>query len=124
MAAAHREYPHLAVGGPIQMSTMIPFRYSGFWDVPRHILLNYQDTWLFLYSRFDESLDEYSDSYLIYRLPDSLGPRLENESWAFVFDMLHDCIGTLKVHDITFDETRRNTLDSKSLENLEMFQKD
>ena len=106
-----------------EMSPMIPFRYSGFWDVPRHILLNYQDTWLFLYSGFDESLDEYSDSYLVYRLHDSVGPRLEKESWAFVYDMLHDCIGTLKVQDIGFDETRRSTLNSKCLADLDLFHK-
>jgi hypothetical protein len=105
------------------MSAMIPFRYSGFWDVPRHILLKYRDTWLFLYSEFVENLDEYSDIYAVYRLPTSVGPRLEKESWGFVFDMMLECIGSIKVQDISFDETRRKMLDPKCLDSLDQLEK-
>ena len=104
------------------MSAMIPFRYSGFWDVPRHILLNYRDTWLFLYREFDDSLDEYSESYAVYRLPDSIGPRLEKENWSFVYELGLECIGKIKVLDVVFDETRRKMLDSKCFDNLDQLQ--
>jgi hypothetical protein len=103
------------------MSAMIPFRYSGFWDVPRHILLRYRDTWLFLYSAFDDDLDDYSETYAVYRLPPSIEPRLETESWGFVFEMTDDCIGTIKVKDVRFDDTKRASLEPSCLEELDQF---
>ena len=102
---------------------MIPIRYSGFWDVPRHILLKYRNTWLFLYCAFDEDLDDYSETYAVYRLPDSIEPRLEKESWGFVFEMMADCIGTIRVQDVRFDETLRAMLDPSCLDQLSRLSK-
>ena len=48
---------------------MIPFRYGGFWDVPRYILLRYRGKPLLLESPFDENLDEYPDDFAVYELP-------------------------------------------------------
>lgn len=98
---------------------MIPFRYSGFWDVPRHILLKYRDTWLFLYSGFDDDLDDYSESYAVYRLPPSIERRLEKESWCFVYEMTADCIGTIRVEDVKFDDTKRAMLDPSCFDVLD-----
>jgi hypothetical protein len=99
---------------------MIPFRYSGFWDVPRHILLKHRDTWLFLYCAFDEDLDDYSETYAVYRLPPSIETRLEKESWGFVYEMTNDYIGTIKVQDVRFDDTRRITLDPICLDGFDL----
>ena len=105
------------------MSSMIPFRYSGFWDVPRYILLKYREAWLFLYCGFDDDLDDYSESYEVYRLPPSIEPRLEKESWAFVYEMMGDCIGKIKVQDIRFDETKRKMLDPMCFDSLDELRK-
>lgn len=105
------------------MSVMIPFRYSGFWDIPRHILPKYRDTWLFSYCGFDENLDDYSDSYAVYGLPQSIEPRLEKESWGFVYEMAVDCIGAIKVQDIRFDETKHGLLDPSCFYELDQLRR-
>jgi hypothetical protein len=48
---------------------MVEFQYGDFCDVPRFIILKYRDTLFLLRSAFDEELDEYPDSYSVYRLP-------------------------------------------------------
>src|SRR5215469_9430106 len=45
------------------LAEIIPFRYAGFWDVPRYILLRYRDRTLLLQSPFDDSTDEYPNFY-------------------------------------------------------------
>ena len=66
------------------MADMIPFRYGGFWDVPRYIVLRYRDGLLYVQSAFDEELDDYPDNYSVYKIPTSAEPSIEEGSWEFL----------------------------------------
>jgi hypothetical protein len=52
--------------GEYAMAEMIPFRYDGFWDVPRFILLRYGGKVLSLQSHFDDDLGDYPDACSVY----------------------------------------------------------
>ena len=53
------------------MSPMTKFRYVDFYDVPRTIVLCFQNRCFLLQSAFNDELDEYEKEYSIYPLPDS-----------------------------------------------------
>lgn len=101
------------------MSEMIPFRYAGFWDVPRYLLLKYRGTSLYLFSEFDEAPDEYSESYWVYHVPAFLEPRLHEKDWGGICNMKLECLGTIKVQDVHFDESKRKMLDSECFDRIE-----
>ena len=47
---------------------------SGFYDVPRTIILLVRKKWILLQSAFDEDLDDYAPEYSVYLLPSSFEP--------------------------------------------------
>jgi len=100
------------------LAEIIPFRYSGFWDVPRYILLNYREKTLLLQSPFDESIDEYPDVYSVYQVPDAISQSAVGGDWV-ILDGAELCfIGKIPISTIAFDPTKRCTLDSSCLEGL------
>jgi len=48
---------------------MVPFKYGGFWDVPRNILLVYRDRVFLLESYFNEEKDDYDENYTVSEFP-------------------------------------------------------
>ncbi len=100
------------------MTRMVPFRYSGFYDVPLGIVLRYHDRLFLLLSEFDEERDEYSESYSVYVLPDAVEKQIERGSWHFIGEGEKQYIGEVKVAEIKFDETKRKELDASVLDRL------
>jgi len=98
------------------MSLMIPFRYVDFYDVPRTLILRIHDRWLLLQSAFDEELDDYEKEYSVYYLPDSFKPPEDSSSWEFIEELKLECIGKVPVDSIQFDNTKRKTLDTATLQ--------
>jgi hypothetical protein len=100
---------------------MIPFRYSGFWDVPRFVHLNYRGRSLLLLSVFDEAVDEYPDHYTVFEVPEDVVGGSELKWWwdgggegrgDFV------AIGTVAISDVQFDETKRKLLAPSFLDGI------
>lgn len=94
---------------------MIPFRYFSFWDVPRSILLRHRGRLLYLRSAFDEELDEYPVSYVVYALPDSVEAEAANGVWTFL-NSLGPELGRVPITAVEFDPTRRKFLDDVVLD--------
>ena len=69
---------------------MIPFKYLGFYDVPRCIAVHHGGNLLLLESVFDEKIDDYSDNYSVYVLPDSVEDLLQSASWEFLGSSHHN----------------------------------
>ena len=99
-------------------AVMVPFRYGGFWDVPRSIVLRYRRTLLLLHSPFDDELDEYPDVYSVYELPEAVLPSLAAGSWSFLEGTPLKQLGTVKIKDVKFDPTRHARLDATVLDPL------
>jgi len=96
------------------MPEMTPFKYGGFYDVPRCISLQYRGLHFLLQSWFDEENDEYPDTYSVSIVPGSA-------------DVLAPCspeflsvtmtpLGYLPIADVIFDATKRKDLDASVLE--------
>jgi hypothetical protein len=94
---------------------MTDFRYVDFYDVPRTILLRFQNKWLLLQSAFDEKLDEYENEYCIYPLPDSFEPVQSGSPWKFLEELELNCIARVPVNSVQFDSTKRKQLETSVL---------
>lgn len=94
------------------MGRMIPFRYGGYWDVPRYILLRYRGKALLLESPFDEDLDEYPDDFAVYELPSQTEWSAETLGSWIPEGTPRTLIGHIPISAIRFDPTKRETLDA------------
>lgn len=101
-----------------ELTEIIPFRYGGFWDVPRSILLRYRGMTLLLRSLFDERIDEYPDVYSVYQVPDSISQSVLGGDWALLEGAELRFLGEIPISTVAFDPTKRRTLDSCCLECL------
>lgn len=100
------------------LAEIIPFRYGGFWDVPRYILLQYRERTLLLQSLFDESIDEYSNIYSVYQVPDALSQSVLGGDWTHLDNSELRFVGDIPISTVAFDPTKRRALDSSCLDVL------
>lgn len=100
------------------MSTWVEFTYREFFDIPRAVVLRYRDQLYFFDSAFDEDRDDYSDTYMVYRLPVELAPLLDSIPWT---DLQHHgvAVGMVPTTSVMFDPTKRQAIDSEVLERLD-----
>jgi hypothetical protein len=96
------------------MPEMTPFKYGGFYDVPRCISLEYRGFRFLLQSWFDEEIDEYPDMYAVSIVPPlaDVFPPCSPEFLSV--PMTH--IGYLPIADVVFDESKRKGLDASVLD--------
>lgn len=97
---------------------IVPFRYAGFYDVPRYILLSYREKTLLLQSPFDDSIDEYPDVYSVYQLPDASSQSVLGGDWPHLDNAVLHFLGEIPISTVAFDPTKRRTLDSSCLDVL------
>jgi hypothetical protein len=100
------------------MAEMTPFQYVEFYDVPRCIALRYRERLLLLQSAFDEDVDDYTTSYAVYTLPESVKDLLYKGSWEFLSNTPMNCIGHVQIDHVAFDPTKRKELDASCLDGL------
>jgi hypothetical protein len=100
------------------MPKMTPFRYGGFFDVPRCLSLHYGGRRFLLQSAFDEDLDEYPPDYSVYIIPESADDSRPICSPEFLNNTPMDCIGQIPIDEVTFDPSKRKELDASCLDSL------
>jgi hypothetical protein len=100
------------------LAEIIPFRYAGFWDVPRYILLSYRERTLLLQSPFDDSTDEYPNVYSVYQVPDALSQSVLGGDWTHLDKAELRFVGEIPISAVGFDPTKRRTLDSSCFDGL------
>jgi hypothetical protein len=91
----------------------VPFKYAGFWDVPRHLVFAWKGHRVLLESWFDDDLDEYEPQYSIYLLPEDF--EADKNPWR---ESKRRFLGKVDVKSIMFDETKRSWLDPTPLIDL------
>lgn len=92
------------------MAEMIPFRYGGYWDVPRYIHLSYRGRSLLLLSPFEDEVDEWSEHYTVFEVPADVESGSELKWWGEGrSDERKDfvAIGTVAIKDVRFDSLPR-----------------
>jgi len=100
------------------MGEMVEFRYGGYWDFPRTIVLRYRSAIFLLHGLFNEGRDEFPEDYSVYRVPVSTEDALEIESWMFWPNESFEYLGQLPIQSITFDPTQRKALDASILDSM------
>jgi hypothetical protein len=100
------------------MAEMTPFRYGGFYDVPRCLSLRYRERRFLLQSAFDEDLDEYPTDYAVYIVPESVDDSQALCTPEFLSNTPMACIGQIPIDQVTFDPSKRKELDASILDSL------
>lgn len=98
------------------MSAMVPFKYGGFWDVPRDLVLRYRDRSFRLHSYFDDDLDEYPDIYEIDELSNVDESAVLSAKWDLLRDATVIHLGSIPIQRVTFDERKRELIDASFLD--------
>ena len=100
------------------MAEMTPFKYGGFYDVPRCLSLRYRGRLFLLQSAFDEDLDEYPTDYAVYVIPKSADASRPLCSPEFLSNTPMACVGQIPIDQVTFDPSKRKELDASFLDNI------
>jgi hypothetical protein len=111
MAVSERE------AGVKFMTAWAPIRYMGFWDVPRIFLTRYKGQAFLFDCPFDEELEDDSDSYRVYMMPDLAEEDLPKD-WTTLHQRATRFIGEIPVARVCFDSTRRREVELSVLEEL------
>jgi hypothetical protein len=99
-------------------SEWLTIRYRGYYDIPRMIVVRKDLSLFLLECPFDQSIDEYSSHFTIYRLPLDLESQLDTMSWAHL-SSLGERLGQIPVDLVEFDATRRNAIKASIFDRLE-----
>ena len=99
------------------MPTTAEITYREFYDVPRMFVVSYRGKQYLFDGTFDESADEYPDTYQVYVLP-KLGRDELNGSWVGLSDNAEEHLGEVLVSSVVFDESRRRAIDPQVIEEV------
>ena len=105
------------VRSPVAVPKWTTIAYREFHDVPRAVVLRYQQQTYYLDCPFDELRDDYAPDYEVYLMPDLSVAELGG-SWESLAKRATRRLGSIPVESIRFDETRRRQLDWESLKLL------
>lgn len=100
------------------MAEMLPFGYAGFYDVPRFMVLRFRGVTLVLRSPFDESLDEYPDTYSVHQVPRAIEDAVMAGDYGLLNEATLQPLGQIAINRVAFDPTKRHALSSECLEEL------
>jgi hypothetical protein len=88
----------------------IPIQYRDFHDVPRAFIVEREGARFFFDGGFDETLDEYSERFRVYRLGVESSRVLESGSWHGLAET-GILVAEIPVGSVRFDSTRRAAVD-------------
>jgi hypothetical protein len=92
------------------MTGRATIKYREFWDVPRIFFVE-NDERLYLFDcRFDETLDDYPDSYQVFLMPPLTDAELAG-SWADLWRRAVKKVGDVPIPSVRFDPTKRAAID-------------
>lgn len=99
------------------MTSWLPIRYRGYWDIPRIFLVR-QAGQLFLFDcPFDHDLDDYPDHFTVYRLPD-IADEDTPDDWTTLPGRAVRTLGRVPTAAVRFDPTRRAAIDAATFDAL------
>lgn len=96
------------------MSTMLPFLYRDFYDVPRVMLVRRGAVTFLLDCPFDETRDEYDAEYTVYLMTALQDSDLRGD-WRNLLKKTVRMLGKIPVSQVHFDHTKRKEIDSDVL---------
>jgi hypothetical protein len=95
----------------------LSIQYRGFSDVPLIFLARYKGRTILFDRAFDEALDDYSQSYRVYSMPDLADQDLPQE-WTTLTQKATGFLGEIPIAQIRFDPTKRREIETSVIEQL------
>ncbi len=99
------------------MTEWTPIQYLGYYDVPLVFFATFRGETLLFDCRFDQTLEDYSESYKVYVLPPMREEELPRD-WTTLHERATRYLGEVPVSAVRFDPTRRQAVDSTVLERV------
>lgn len=99
------------------MNSFVSIIYSGFWDRPLGFVTQYRDHQFYFHREFDESADEYEDSYKIFLLPNLLNSEITT-LWGNLQQKTTRYLGQIPVKEVIFDPSFRTSVSIDTLDNI------
>ena len=99
------------------MNEQAPIRYREFWDVPRIFLVPYKGKWFLFDCPFDESMEDFPDSYRVYIIPEPSEEELA-DSWDKLHEKATRCSGEVPIAKVHLDPSKRREIDTQVLDEL------
>lgn len=99
------------------MHKWAPIQYMGFWDVPLVFIVRHNGETILFDCPFVQELDDYSESYRVYTLPDLRDDELPKD-WTTLRLRALRYLGQVPVNKVRFDESKRREIDTAVLEEL------
>ncbi len=99
------------------MSGWTRITYRDFYDIPRMFIIRHRGMQLLFDCEFDDSVDDYPDTYKIYVLPNISDDALQS-SWEYLPDKATCFLGILPVTGVVFDPSLRREVETKMIDNL------
>jgi hypothetical protein len=96
----------------------LSIRYRDFYDIPRARVVEWHGHVYLFDSPFDPAIDDYPNSYQVYRLPTQLRDDIDDISWT---DLAHRGarIGSVPTSAVEFDQTCRRLMNPTAFQYLE-----
>lgn len=88
--------------------------YRNFWDFPRMVVATNDSGTFLYYSRFEEALDDYTDYYAVYRMPELTLEELQG-TWEGLEERALERLADVPIRSLPFDVTHREFLDYDAL---------
>ena len=92
----------------------VPFKYYGFWDVPRYIIISFYKCDLYLTAEFNDALDDYETEYSGYLLPKNYDHSID-VGWRNIKANAIKILKSIPVDRVKFAPSRRKTVEIFSL---------
>jgi hypothetical protein len=99
------------------MRPRTPIKYLGFHDGSRNFIVRYHGRTLLFDCPFDEELDDYRDEYKVFILPPLKDEELPKD-WRTLPARALGFLGGVPVDRVSFDQSRRQSIDSAILDEL------
>lgn len=98
------------------MIEQVPIQYREFYDIPRMFVVQYAGVKFLFDGSFDDKLDDYPSEYAVYALS-SRAQESMGGNWS---ELSRDGrrITTIPTSQVTFDETRRASINNDVLERV------
>lgn len=88
------------------MHSRAKINYRDFYDVPRIFIVHHRGMQLLFESSFDDAMDEYSDTYKVFLLPNISNDELHG-SWISLPAKAIKCLGEVLIKEVAFDPSLR-----------------
>ena len=95
------------------MKTWKNIRIREYWDFPRCVIAEANDELYFFYSYFDESIDDYTDHYEVYKIPQLKKEEL-NGSWVDLEKQAIEILPNIGLKELPFSILGDNIIDECS----------